>query len=323
MSVRRLRSFASGLALVAGVGVASASCASTMSDAATITFRDGDRTRVVHIARADLQREVGEIMGNAQLRERIAQGGELGGDGENSADAGFTASWLTQLVQQAVVDAEFEARRLQVTEAARGKLREALERDLTPAVFRALSESFRERLVERQARQDAVFGSCPSGKLVSHILVETEAQAESVLAQLADPSRFGAVARAQSVDGSKEFGGALGCLAPDQFVPAFQRAAERAPLDTIVGPVETQFGFHVILVTRWDPRLAGQEPFKQGLRQAAQAALRARIAELRVRVDPRFGTWEARDDGQGGKQYGVAPPVEPQPRDQRERLPDE
>jgi parvulin-like peptidyl-prolyl isomerase len=35
-------------------------------------------------------------------------------------------------------------------------------------------------------------------------------------------------------------GGALGCLAPGEFVPEFQNAAEAAPLGVVTGPVHTQ-----------------------------------------------------------------------------------
>ena len=45
---------------------------------------------------------------------------------------------------------------------------------------------------------------------------------------------------------------------PGEFVPAFQTAADAAPFDTPIGPVHSQFGYHVILVTHATLELRGR-----------------------------------------------------------------
>jgi parvulin-like peptidyl-prolyl isomerase len=83
----------------------------------------------------------------------------------------------------------------------------------------------------------------------AHILVETLAQADDLKAQLDDGGDFAALATEFSLDpGSGANGGDLGCAAPSGFVGPFAEATLTAELDTVTDPVETEFGFHLILV---------------------------------------------------------------------------
>lgn len=80
-----------------------------------------------------------------------------------------------------------------------------------------------------------------------HILVETLAEAEQALADIAGSS-FEDVATQTSQDpGSAVNGGDLGCFPRGATVPAFDEAAANAPLNEITEPVQTDFGFHLIL----------------------------------------------------------------------------
>ena len=47
-------------------------------------------------------------------------------------------------------------------------------------------------------------------------------------------------------------GGALGTFGPGQMVPAFDKVCWTAPVGEVQGPVDTQFGSHLILVTERD-----------------------------------------------------------------------
>jgi peptidyl-prolyl cis-trans isomerase C len=83
----------------------------------------------------------------------------------------------------------------------------------------------------------------------SHILVKTEDQANQMLKRLADGEEFDKVARRFSSCPSGKNGGDLGWFGKGQMVPEFEKVAFENDAGKIVGPVKTQFGYHVIKVT--------------------------------------------------------------------------
>ena len=77
-----------------------------------------------------------------------------------------------------------------------------------------------------------------------------------------DPSEFAKLAKENSEDPtSAEKGGELGFFAANEMVPEFSKASFGAKPNTVVGPVKTQFGYHIIYVK--DRMAAGQEPFEK------------------------------------------------------------
>lgn len=75
-----------------------------------------------------------------------------------------------------------------------------------------------------------------------------------------DPASFAKLAKENSEDTtSAEKGGELGFFAKNEMVPEFANAAFGAKPNTVVGPVKSQYGYHIILVK--DRMAAGQEPF--------------------------------------------------------------
>ena len=88
----------------------------------------------------------------------------------------------------------------------------------------------------------------PAGREASHILVETEAEADRIRAE-ATLENFAELARENSTDeGSKEQGGSLGQIQRGQLVPPFEKVAFALKDGEISDPVKTQFGWHVITV---------------------------------------------------------------------------
>lgn len=84
---------------------------------------------------------------------------------------------------------------------------------------------------------------------VRHILVETEERAEEIIAALEAGESFADLARALSTDeGSGAQGGELGDASVDGYVPEFADAVREATVGEFVGPVSSQFGFHIIQV---------------------------------------------------------------------------
>lgn len=92
----------------------------------------------------------------------------------------------------------------------------------------------------------------PAQRCMRHILFNKDQQqkAEEVKTQLQNGADFADLARENSQDpGSAEKGGDLGCLGKGETVPPFEEAAFAADQGEIVGPVETEFGYHLIEVT--------------------------------------------------------------------------
>ncbi len=83
----------------------------------------------------------------------------------------------------------------------------------------------------------------------SHILVKTEDQANQIMKRLADGEEFDKVARRFSGCPSGKQGGDLGWFGKGMMVPEFEKVAFEEEVGKVVGPIKTQFGFHVIKVT--------------------------------------------------------------------------
>jgi foldase protein PrsA len=84
---------------------------------------------------------------------------------------------------------------------------------------------------------------------VSHILVKTKAQAESVYQQLKAGADFAKLAKKYSTDSTKSSGGSLGVQQKAQLVPTFAKALFALKTGTFSKPVKTIYGWHVILAT--------------------------------------------------------------------------
>jgi peptidyl-prolyl cis-trans isomerase C len=83
----------------------------------------------------------------------------------------------------------------------------------------------------------------------SHILVKTEEQANQIMKRLTDGEEFAAVAKRFSSCPSGKNGGDLGWFGKGMMVPEFEKIAFEEEVGKVVGPVKTQFGYHVIKVT--------------------------------------------------------------------------
>jgi len=83
----------------------------------------------------------------------------------------------------------------------------------------------------------------------SHILVKEKSLADSLSKQLKSGKDFATLAKANSIDkGSAEKGGDLGWFNPTTMVPSFSAAVKKASKGKVTDPVQSQFGWHIILV---------------------------------------------------------------------------
>lgn len=185
---------------------------------------------------------------------------------------------LEQLIQQQVLAEAAEA-----TEISR-EVRLGLEnerRAFLAAMYMddvAMAELTVEEL---QAEYDAVYGAAePEIEYnAAHILLETEEEAQEVIDALAEGADFAELAAERSIGPSGPNGGALGWFGAGQMVPDFEAAVMALEVGEVSAPVQTQFGWHVVLLNE--------------RRQMAAPLLEEVAAELeeglrRARVDARL-----------------------------------
>lgn len=118
----------------------------------------------------------------------------------------------------------------------------------------------------------------PEQVCARHILLETEEDANEVLTELEQGADFAELAQERSTGPSGPQGGDLGCLGRGQTVAPFDEAAFSAPVGEPVGPVETQFGQHVILV--YELRDAGLTPLDEVRDQLRQQIVQERTDRM-------------------------------------------
>ena len=82
-----------------------------------------------------------------------------------------------------------------------------------------------------------------------HILVDSEEICLELKKEIEQCAYFADVAKGNSSCPSSAQGGDLGAFGPGMMVPEFDKVVFSAPINTIQGPVQTQFGYHLLEVT--------------------------------------------------------------------------
>jgi len=82
-----------------------------------------------------------------------------------------------------------------------------------------------------------------------HILVETQDECEDIKRQIETGADFVELARQHSKCPSGQQGGELGEFSPGEMVKEFDDVVFSSETGRVHGPIETQFGFHLIEIT--------------------------------------------------------------------------
>lgn len=189
-----------------------------------------------------------------------------------------------RLVQQAALKAgldEDPAVTERLEELRRQVIRDVyLERSLNDAVTEAaLQDRYAKYLEENPAESEIK---------ARHILLESEEDAKAVIQELDGGADFAALARERSTGPSGAEGGDLGYFTRDVMVPEFSEAAfALEPGSYSKAPIQTQFGWHVILV---EDKRDTQQPSFEDLREdlsneIRQEAARSLIETLRSEAE--------------------------------------
>lgn len=187
---------------------------------------------------------------------------------------------LDQLVQQQLLADTIEVEPLRVTISVENERRLLLAGE---AVQAATEAAVTDEAI--QAAYDEAFAETEAALEynAAHILVATAEEAQAILDRLAEGEEFGALAQELSTDvGSGANGGDLGWFGLGMMVPPFEAAVVAAEVSVVTDPVETQFGFHLILVNETreqapPPLDAVREDIAAALREEA---IQGRLAEL-------------------------------------------
>jgi len=308
---------------VLAIGLAASACGSTQSPAFEV---NGQAT-----SQSDFDRELDALADNEQFAELYGQPVR---NSEGTVSADLAAAWATIVIQQEILADAVADEDIEITDEDR-EAAETSASDLFGGaeggsdVFGEFPEWFRDRIVDRLAAQEAhlrasdatpseeevrafydenvalLVDQCPSGKFVSHILVETAEEADEIVADLDGGASFPELAGERSTDtGSGAAGGFLDCFQEGAYVPEFEAAVAAAPVDTTTAPVQSEFGWHVIRIEAQPSFEALRGQIEESIAGTAQQETYTQLVEeADVEVDPRYGTWVV--DEQGGR---VQPP---------------
>ncbi len=192
---------------------------------------------------------------------------------------------LDQLVQQTALQQSFDGDLparvgLSLDNEERSLIAgEAVEAILETAVTaESLQAAYEERYANAEATQEYN---------ASHILVETEEEAQTIVADLEAGADFAATAREKSTGPSGPGGGSLGWFGTGAMVPDFEAAVIALEVGAVSAPVQTQFGWHVIKLNETRKQEVPQlDDVRADLEQEVRrAAVDAAVEQLTANAD--------------------------------------
>jgi peptidyl-prolyl cis-trans isomerase C len=132
---------------------------------------------------------------------------------------------------------------------------------LSNALFKKYVDEHEVTETEMKAEYDAQVNSTGREYRARHILVESRAAADDMVAQLNKGADFAKLAEKNSIDGSAKQGGDLGWFNLKSMVPQFSNAVAALEKGKYTpAPVQSQFGWHVIKLE--DTRAPAAPPFE-------------------------------------------------------------
>jgi hypothetical protein len=292
------------------------------------------------ISRADLEDELRVLADNEKFAEGIKSQQNIDITPKpHTLLPEISSQWLNLLLNQTIVDREFEQRGLKISPQQETKAKTDAEATFGGAeVFGDFPQWFQDEMTGRQARVIALqadlpgftpseatlreyfdknlASTCITNQLVSHILVATEAEAQAVKAALDAGADFETLAQQQSTDtASAQTGGALWCTGSEEFVQVdkdFQNGVLATPVGTTSGPVQSPFGWHIIRSSPWtyeNVRPIVEQRYTQQVENPLTRLLNKELRRADVWVDPRYGKAV-----ETGGTVVIEPPKAPEPK---------
>lgn len=296
----RRRIAASAFALAGVLALSSCATFTSNSDAAVV---NGNK-----IARDRLESFIDEFAANQQFP--LADGIVQLDDARNLLAGMIKADAYTSFLREQgapLTDSQRESARQQLADRNLGDLSTELQSLIVD--INAATKAITDLGVPADGKIEKLYAQRPSltgAMCASHVVVKKKETAEKVLSLLAKGAKFTDVAKKYSTEpAAKTTGGALqgqlqdGTTSPcmsileyqQNFDPAFTRGAIAARAGIPYGPVQSSFGWHVILLAPWDDvkndvlALVKAEP---GPNLAT-----GWLANADITVDPAYGRWDA------------------------------
>ena len=162
---------------------------------------------------------------------------------DNLSDEALFQGILDQLVQQTIL--------AQTIGSPSRAVQIRLENERRALLAGAAMSLAIDRTVTNEALQAAYNEKFAGAELsrefnASHILVETEHEAQALLDELEAGADFADLAKEKSTGPSGSNGGELGWFGAGMMVPSFEEAVVALEIGQISAPVPTQFGWHII-----------------------------------------------------------------------------
>ncbi len=183
-----------------------------------------------------------------------------------------------QIATSRLMAARGYAENIQATDEVKERVAEA-ERNIVQDVWLQQEIDARISDVAVTAAYEEFLAANPPVEEISarHILVETEDEGKSLIQRLKDGEDFAELAMEASIGPSGPRGGDLGYFTKEQMVPPFAEAAFSMQKDEFSEvPVQTQFGWHVILV---EDRRMSEAPSLEDMREQLEGGLADAIVQ--------------------------------------------
>ena len=169
---------------------------------------------------------------------------------------------LEELIDQRLLALDAESQGLNGDREAKIRLAAARERILgNIRIERHLRDVVNETSIRRMYEEQSKLAARGDEVRARHILVEEKAKADELLKKIQDGGDFAALATANSIDkGSADRGGDLGYFTQDMLNGRFTRPVFNAAKGERIGPIKSEFGWHIAEVL--DRRPAPQPTFE-------------------------------------------------------------
>lgn len=175
----------------------------------------------------------------------------------------LSQSFEGEMPKRAILSLENETRSITAGEAIEELMESAISEESIQALYDAQIKDF---------VADEEYNA-------SHILVETEEEAQAVIAEIEGGADFEATARDKSTGPSGPNGGNLGWFGAGAMVPSFEAAVVGLEVGGVSAPIQTQFGWHVIMLN--DLRKT-ETPTLDELRGTIEAEVGTAAVEARI-----------------------------------------